>query len=110
LTACSIRDQFGDVPKVIDIAVAKATLSKLVDAAIAGDEIVIARDGEPLVRLTPVAAMQPRTPGAVKHWKIPDDAFLKPLSKRDQAWLEGEHTDGFGISKPKRKPQRSRVR
>ena len=110
MTTCSIRDQLGDVPKVIDIAEAKATLSKLVDAAIAGDEIVIARDGEALVRLTPVAAMQPRTPGAAKHWNIPHDAFLKPLSKRDRAWLEGEHTDAFGISRPKRKPPRSRVR
>jgi hypothetical protein len=34
------RYQLGDLRKVIDIAEAKATLSKLVDAAMAGDEVV----------------------------------------------------------------------
>jgi prevent-host-death family protein len=92
--------------KTVNIAEAKATLSELVDAAIAGDEIVIARKGKPLVRLEVVAELKPRVPGLAKHWKIPSDAFLKPLSKKDQAWLEGEHTDAFGMSKPKRKPRR----
>ncbi len=92
--------------KTVNIAEAKATLSELVDAAIAGDEVVISRKGKPLVRLEVVAELKPRVPGLAKHWNIPSDAFLKPLSKKEQAWLEGEHTDGFGISKPKRKPRR----
>jgi prevent-host-death family protein len=92
--------------KTVNIAEAKATLSELVDAAIAGDEIVIARKGRPLVRLAVVEELKPRVPGLAKHWKIPHDAFLKPLSKKDRAWLEGEHTDEFGMSKPKRKPRR----
>ena len=33
---------------------AKTTLSKLVEEACAGEDIVLARDGKPLVRLTPV--------------------------------------------------------
>lgn len=34
---------------------AKTTLSKLVDQALAGEEVVIAKAGRPLVKLTPVA-------------------------------------------------------
>lgn len=33
---------------------AKATLSALIQKALAGEEVVIARAGEPLVRLTPI--------------------------------------------------------
>lgn len=92
--------------KAVNITEARAKLSELVDAALAGEEIIIARKGDPLVRLQVVAELKPRVPGAAKHWRIPDDAFLKPLSKRDQAWLEGAHTDAYGMSKPKRKPRR----
>ena len=92
--------------KTVNIAEAKATLSELVDAAIAGDEIVIARKGKPLVRLQALDELKPRVPGLAKHWKIPSDAFLKPLGKKNRAWLEGGHTDEFGISKPSRKRRR----
>lgn len=92
--------------RTVNIAEAKAALSELVDAATAGEDVVIARKGKPLVRLTPVESLQPRTPGLAKHWKIPSDLFLKPLSKKERAWLEGEHTDEFGISKPRRKPRK----
>lgn len=88
--------------KTVNIAEAKATLSELVDAAIAGDEIVIARKGKPMVRLSPVQSMEPRKPGIAKHWKIPDDLFLKK-NPEEQAWLEGEHTDAFGMSLTKKK-------
>ena len=93
--------------KIVNIADAKATLSELIDAAIAGDDIVIARKGKAMVKLTPVASMQPRKPGLAKHWKIPDDLFLKK-DPEEQAWLEGEHTDGYGISiPPKRKRKKA---
>jgi prevent-host-death family protein len=36
------------------IRAAKADLSKLIDAALAGEEVVITKNGRPLVRLTPV--------------------------------------------------------
>ena len=51
----------------INIAEAKAKLSALLDRALAGEEIVIARPGKPLVRLTPVESMTRRSParGAV---------------------------------------------
>jgi prevent-host-death family protein len=43
---------------------AKSTLSRLVERALAGEEIVIARSGEPLVKLVPVVRRKaPRQPG-----------------------------------------------
>jgi prevent-host-death family protein len=47
--------------KVVNIAEAKVHLSALVDEALEGEEIVVARRGEPLVRLVPVQAAEPVT-------------------------------------------------
>ena len=38
----------------VNIAEAKAKLSALLDRALAGEEIIIARAGKPLVRLVPI--------------------------------------------------------
>jgi len=51
----------------INIAEAKAKLSELLDRALAGEEIVIARAGKPLARLAPVAVRAPRRKGAWRH-------------------------------------------
>jgi prevent-host-death family protein len=40
--------------EIINMHHAKTTLSRLVERALGGEEIVIARDGEPLVKLVPV--------------------------------------------------------
>jgi prevent-host-death family protein len=42
---------------------AQANLSQLVDAAAAGEEIIIAKAGKPMVRLIPVESRTPRQPG-----------------------------------------------
>jgi prevent-host-death family protein len=39
---------------IVNMHQAKASLSRLVERALAGEEVVIARNGEPLVRLMPV--------------------------------------------------------
>ena len=50
-----------------DLAEAKAQLSELTRRAIAGEEVIIARDNTPLVRLVPIqAASGPRRPGSGK--------------------------------------------
>ena len=50
----------------INVAAAKSRLSRLIERALAGEEVVIARASKPLVRLTPVesAARSPRKPGS----------------------------------------------
>lgn len=46
---------------------AKTTLSRLVELALAGEEVIIARDGRPLVKLVPIRASQePRRPGRLR--------------------------------------------
>ena len=49
-----------------NVAHAKARLSDLVRKALMGEDIVIARDNKPLVRLVPVTTGRKRTPGSAK--------------------------------------------
>ncbi len=46
---------------VANIHNAKTNLSKLIERAEAGEEVVIARDGKPVVRLAPLVAPAPVT-------------------------------------------------
>ena len=66
---------------------AKAELSKLVARAVAGEEIVLTRNGKPVVRLVPVR--QPRVPGGMKGkiWISPD--FDAPLPEDVLREFEG---------------------
>jgi prevent-host-death family protein len=49
---------------IINIYEAKTHLSKLVERALAGEEVVIAKAGRPLVKLTPYTQSNaPRAPG-----------------------------------------------
>jgi prevent-host-death family protein len=64
--------------ELVNIYEAKTKLSRLVDRAAAGEDIVIGRAGKPLVRLVPVDDMAPRQPGLLKGVVIPD-ALFDPL-------------------------------
>jgi prevent-host-death family protein len=66
--------------KTIDIHEARTHLSRLVDEAAAGAEIIITKAGEPMARLAPLSS-----PAGEKHLgllkdkiKVPDD-FNAPL-------------------------------
>lgn len=53
--------------RIVNIHAAKTHLSRLVEEAIQGQEIVIAKSGRPLVRLSPVTGDNtPRRPGSLK--------------------------------------------
>jgi prevent-host-death family protein len=53
--------------EIVNMHQAKASLSRLVEKALAGEEVVIARNGEPLVRLVPVVkTREPQVPGRMK--------------------------------------------
>ena len=76
---------------IVKIHQAKTQLSKLVAAALAGEEVVIARGSEPLVRLTPVVhAKKPRVPGRFKGKFVQTDAFFEPLPDDELALWNGE--------------------
>ncbi len=61
--------------KTVNIQAAKTHLSRLVEEAVAGKEIVLAKAGKPLVRLVPFEkSLTPRTPGllAGEGWEAED--------------------------------------
>ncbi len=69
----------------VNVAAAKAQLSSLLARAAAGEDIVIARDGRPLVRLQPVGEIPARQLGFVPV-TIPA-TFFEPLSPAElDAW------------------------
>jgi len=86
----------------INIAEAKAKLSELLNRALAGEEIVIARAGKPLARLVPLEGRKPRKKGAWRGWAsdVPTAAFLAPMDAEDLDAAEGKLTDEFGITLP----------
>jgi prevent-host-death family protein len=64
--------------EVVNMHQAKSSLSRLVKRALAGEEIVIARNGEPLVKLVPIRKeRKSRVPGRGKGkiWISPDFEF-----------------------------------
>ena len=72
--------------ELVNIYEAKTKLSRLVDRAAAGEEILIGRSGKPLVRLVPVDELGPRQPGLLRGVTIPD-ALFDPLSDAElDAW------------------------
>jgi prevent-host-death family protein len=73
--------------ELVNLYDAKAQLSRLIDRATAGDDIVIGRAGQPLVRLVPVDTMRPREPGLLKGLTVPD-ALFDPLPEDEQSLWE----------------------
>ena len=64
-----------------NIAEAKARFSELVEKALAGEEVIVARDNRPLLKLVPLGPRsKPRTPGTARGqvWMAPD--FDAPLT------------------------------
>lgn len=68
----------------VNVHEAKTHLSRLLDAAVAGEEIVIAKGGRPFVRLAPVLDAD-RTPGAAKGKGRLTEAFFEPLPDEELA-------------------------
>jgi prevent-host-death family protein len=55
------------VSSTVNMHEAKTTLSRLVERALAGEEVVIAKDGKPLVKLVPIRVPEaPRQPGRLR--------------------------------------------
>ena len=72
---------------LINVHEAKTHLSRILDRAVAGEDIVIARAGHPLVRLMPVAQPPPRKPGFAKGRVT--DAFFEPLPDEELQAFDG---------------------
>ena len=76
---------------VVTIHEAKTTLSKLIARAEAGEEIVIARGKDPVVRLQPVVNVKRRPQFGTLKGKlhIPDAFFFDPLPEDELKLWEG---------------------
>lgn len=76
--------------RVVNIHAAKTHLSRLVDQAAAGEEILIARAGTPVARLVPLRVVRPRrTPGIMRGRIVIAHDFDAPLPKEVLAAFYG---------------------
>ncbi len=70
---------------------AKTNLSRLVDRAAAGEEIIIAKSGKPMARLIALRLRKKRVPGGWKGkvWEAPN--CWDPLSEEElRLWYGGD--------------------
>lgn len=65
--------------RTVSVRKAKTHFSQLLDAAIAGEEIIIVKAGTPCVRLASILTI-PRKPGALKGKGHVSEAFFESLS------------------------------
>ena len=72
----------------MNVQQAKAQLSRLEDAALMGDEVIIAKAGKPCVRLVPLD--QPaRQPGSAKGKAALTPAIFEPLPEDERVAWDG---------------------
>jgi prevent-host-death family protein len=74
--------------KPVPIHKAKTELSRLIERACAGEDVVIAKGKHPVVRLVPVEQAPPkRTFGALRGRLVVDNSFFDPLPEEElEAW------------------------
>ncbi len=66
--------------KTVNVHEAKTQLSRLLERAHAGEEIIIAKSGEPYARLVPLESRAPqRLAGTLKEVVAFSDDFFEPL-------------------------------
>ncbi len=74
----------------INIHEAKTTLSRLVDRASEGEEIIIAKAGKPMAKLVPLEdTSRPRKPGSMKGRVKIHKTFYDPLPDEILKAFEG---------------------
>ncbi|HVQ07768.1 MAG TPA: type II toxin-antitoxin system Phd/YefM family antitoxin [Allosphingosinicella sp.] len=87
----------ADPLKMINVHDAKTHLSRLLDRARAGEEIILAKAGKPYARLVPYEKehLPPRKPGRLKGLigNIPDSVWFDPLPDDELDLWEGKHKD-----------------
>ena len=74
----------------VNVHEAKTNLSRLLAQVEAGEEVVIARNGNPVARLVRVQPRGKRQFGSMKGRISIDDSFFDPLPEEELAAWEGE--------------------
>ena len=62
----------------VNVYDAETHFSKLLERVALGEEVVIARNGTPIAKLSPLASKHDREPGGAEGLVVPDD-FFEPL-------------------------------
>jgi prevent-host-death family protein len=90
--------------EIVNIHAAKTNLSKLIEQALAGEEVIIGRNGKPVIKLTPYEASpepappskkQTRQAGQLKGqiWFAPDydeaDAMIQKMFDESEIFPKG---------------------
>lgn len=76
---------------VVNMHEAKTNLSRLVERALAGEEVVIARAGKPVARLVAIEKKQPRVPGGWKGMIVDPDWDSPEVNKEiEKLFYESE--------------------
>ena len=70
----------------VNVHEAKTQLSKLIEAALRGEEVVIARDHKPVVRLVPVEARRAFRFGSLAHLAGTAPDFTPLLDEELDRW------------------------
>ena len=76
--------------KTYNVHEAKTQLSRLLEQAESGEEVVIARSGRPVVRLQPIGASGRRVPGIDRGRVIIHPDFDEPLPEFDADYAHPE--------------------
>ena len=74
---------------VVNVHQAKTQLSRLLARVEAGEDVVIARRGEPVARLVGCKPRSKRQPNVLKGKVIIPESFLEPLPEEELAAWEG---------------------
>ena len=75
---------------VVNVYEARARLSRLLAQVEAGEEVLIARRGNPVARLVPCKALGKRQPDVLKGKVVVPDSFFEPLPEETlRAWEGG---------------------
>jgi prevent-host-death family protein len=73
----------------VTVHAAKTHLSRLIEAALAGEEVVIARGSKPVVKLVPIRQRGFKFGLLKDQLKGPVPDFLEPMDERDLELWEG---------------------
>ena len=74
---------------MVNVHQAKTQLSRLLARVEAGEDVVIARRGEPVARLVGCKPRSKRQPDVLKGKVIIPESFLEPLPEEELAAWEG---------------------
>lgn len=81
---------------IVNMFDAKTNLSRLVNQALAGDDVIVAKAGKPVVKLVPYSVQKkPRTPGKFKGHFIISDDFDREDPEINKMFYESDEDDFY---------------